>query len=431
VKRILLILLLLALALSAWAAPKYKLLLVNTATTAWPAGFEKEGGYASFQEKVVGDFMARNPNIEVTMVSRDVTKGSLTVDALMAKGTPPDVWLDAAGWINKYLVGAYALPLEKYMDVSGFQKALVDPYTREGHVYALPSAHSATGMAVNLDMLKKIGYTLPAQKDWTTDEFLRLSERLKAAGIPSTMIMTKDGMISWNMPWLFAFGAQLYKDFDHSKVTINSPEARRGLEYMKLLVDKGYAYPNPNEQNDDMGVDLFTTGKVFSCLMQNGHTDYWVPEQVKQGRLDKPFELTFIEFPHAPGVAHAPVSGYQTIVVAHKSKDEERNKAVIELFKTQVDRTYQEYGAWTGGSFLTLVGVESPNKGMSAKDSYKAIAKLAISAGVMDLGALEPRAAEVSKEWTLPIQDFMAGRITAQQVLDRFEAGAQRVLDRK
>jgi ABC-type glycerol-3-phosphate transport system substrate-binding protein len=349
----------------------------------------------------------------------------------MAKGTPPDVWLDAAGWINKYLVPAYALPLEKYMDTSVFQKHLVDLFTRGGHVYALPSANIATGMAVNMDMLKKIGYTLPAQKDWTTDEFLRLSEKLKKAGIPSTMVMTKDGMINWNMPWLYAFGAELYKDYDHSKVAINTPQARAGLEYMKLLVDKGYSYPFPNEQNDDAGVELFTTGKVFSCLMQDGHVNYWMPEQVKQGKLDKPFEVTFIEFPHAPGVAHTPVSGYQVVVVAHKSSDEERNKAVVELLKSQVGLEYQQYGAWTSGGFLTLKGVEPPNKGMAAKPTNQAIAKIAATAGLMDLGSLEPKASEVNQAWKDPIQLFMDGKISAQEVLNRFEAEAKRILASK
>lgn len=429
-KRILVILLL-ALALSAWAAPKYKLLLVDTGGTPWPEGFEKEGGYGSYQEKVVADFMASHPNIEVTRIPRDVTQGSLTVDALMAKGTPPDVWLDAAGWINKYLTPAYALPLEKYLDVTAYQKDLVDLYTRGGHVYALPVVNVATGFAINLSMLKQIGYTLPAQKDWTTDEFLRLSEKLKAAGIPSTMVMTKQGWINWDMPWLYAFGAELYKDFDHSKVTINTPEARKGLEYVKMLVDKGYAYPYPNEQDDDAGVELFTTGKVFSCLMQDGHVNYWMPEQIKQGKLTKEFDVTFIEFPHEPGRAHTPVTGYQTVVVAHKSNDEERNRAIIELFKSQVDAKYQTYGMMFSGGLPTLKGLDPPNKGMSAKSSYRAIAELAKTAGLMDLGALEPKATEVNQAWKLPIQDFMDGRLTAQQVLDQFEAEAKKILARK
>lgn len=425
------------LAIFAWAGgagekqETIKLLLVNTGNTPWPEGWEKEGGYNSFQEKIIGDFMQKNPNIQVTMIARDVTQGSLTVDALMAKGTPPDVWLDAAGYFRKYLNADYALPLEKYMDVNAYQKHLVDVYTRDGHVYALPMSNVATGMAINLDMLKKIGYVLPAQKDWTTEEFVRLSEKLKAAKTPSTMVMTQQGLISWNLVWLYAFGAELYRNQDYSKVTINTPEAQAGLEYMKMLVDKGYAWPYPNEVNDDMGVDLFTTGKVFSCMLQNGHTDYWIPEQIKNGTLEKEFEMTFIEFPHAPGRAHTPVYGYQAAVIAHRSDNEARNLAVIELFKTQVGPEYQYYVCTTQGGFPTLKDFEIPNKGTSAKPSYKAIAALAPTAGLMDLGGLALRASEVNAAWKIPVQEFMDGKITAREVLDRFEDEAKKILAMK
>jgi ABC-type glycerol-3-phosphate transport system substrate-binding protein len=424
-----LILFLFLMAAAGFAAP-IKLLLVNTGFSPWAPG-EETGGYQSYQHRAVGEFMAANPNIQVTMIARDVTQGSLTVDALMAKGTPPDVWLDAGGYFTKYLNSGYALPLEKYLNVAIYQQDLLGPYTRNGHVYALPSGNVATGMAVNLDMLKAIGYTLPAQKDWTTEEFVRLSEKLKAAGILSTMIMTKQGWITWDMVWLYAFGAELYKNFDHSKVTINSPQAKVGLEYVKMLVDKGYAWPYPNETNDDMGVDLFTTGKVFSCMLQNGHTDYWLPEQIKQGRLDKLFEMTFIEFPHVAGREHTPVYAYQTMVMAHASKDEERNKAIALLVDNQAGRKYQEASAVNGGGMMALNGIAAPNRGMAAKESYKAIAKLASTAGLMDLGDMEPRAEEIEAAWKLPIQDFMDGKITAQQVLDKFEAEAKKILARK
>lgn len=417
----------------AGAAPTYDLILVDTGATPWdvaPNDFDT-GGYNSFQEKILGEFLQANPNIQVTYIHRDVSQGSMTVDALMAKGTPPDVWLDAAGYFRNYLNADYALPIEQYMDVSVYQEHLLAPYTRDGHVYAVPVSNVATGLAVNLDMLKDIGYTLPAQEDWTTEEFLRLAARLKAAGYPATMIMTQQGLISWNIVWLYAFGAELFADGDYSKVAINSPEAVAGLEYMKKLVDEGFTPPYPNELTDDIAVDLFTTGKVFSSMMQNGHTDYWIPEQVKQGALDKPFDMTFIEFPHAPGRAHTPVYGYQTVVMAHRSDDAGRNAATMELFKTQVGSEYQTYVTTLQGGFPTLKDFEIPNMGTAAKPSYKAIAALAPAAGLMDLGGMHPRAKEVMAAAKIPIQEFMDGEISAQELLDRWEADANKILAMK
>ena len=412
----------------------YELILVDTGSSPWDnlAGYDVDtGGFPSFQDKLNAEFLQTHPNVELVYIHRDVTQGSMTVDALMAKGTPPDVWLDAAGYFRNYMNDEYALRLEEYMDLSVYQEDLVAPYTRDGHVYALPMSNVATGLAINVDMLKAIGYTLPPQEEWTTDEFLRLCEQLKAAGYPGTMIMTKQGLISWNMIWLYAFGAELYQNQDYSKVTINTPEAVKGLEYMKLLVDRGYTPPFPNEVDDDMAVELFTTGKVFSCLMQNGHTDYWIPEQVKQGGLDEVFEYTFVHVPHGPGVDFTPVYGYQTCVIAHRSEDEAKNALVVELFKTRVGPEYQRYVTMLQGGFPTLKDFEIPNMGTAAKRSYQAIAKLAPEAGIMDLGGMHPRAREVSDAWKIPIQEFMEGTISAQEVLDRFEAEANKILAMK
>ena len=242
------------------------------------------------------------------------------------------------------------------------------------------------------------------------------------------MVMTEQGMISWMIVWLYAFGAELYADGDYSRVAINTPEAVAGLEYIKLLVDRGYAPPFPNEVNDDMGVEMFTTGKVFSCMLQAGHADYWVPEQVKNGVIERPFAYTFIEFPHGPGVEHTPVFGYQTVVNARRSDDEARNRAAVELVKNRAGAEYQKYVTTIQGSFPTLKGFVVPPIGNALKPSYQALVKISQSTTVMDLAGMHPRAREVSAAWKIPIQQFMDGEITAQEVLDRFEAAANKIL---
>ncbi|KKL59456.1 hypothetical protein LCGC14_2215190 [marine sediment metagenome] len=392
--------------------------------------WEDSEGYAGVQEKIAAQFEKENPGVKVIVLYRDVTQGSLTVDAMMAKGEPPDVWLDAQDYFLKYLNDDYALRLEEYMDTSIYFDHLIDLFTKDGHVYALPENNVAGGFAINLDMLDQIGYTMPAQEDWTTDEFLRLSAKLKAAGIPSTMIITQNGISAWNFPWLYAFGAEMYRNGDYSKVTINSPEAVEGLNYMKKLVDLGYAYPHPNELNEDAAVELFTSGQVFSSMMQNGHTDYWLPQQVAQGVIEKEFNLTFVEAPHAPGREHTPVFGYQTIAVGHKSDDEERNKMIAKLTAAAASMDMQYYVCVVAGGFPTIKGFE-PDEGNAAKASYKAIRKLSSIAGQMDLGDLSQHSTELYRPWKLLMHAFMDGKITAEEVLSQYEAEAIKIIGAK
>lgn len=412
------------------AEETYDLILVDTGATPWSVapGIWDTKGHDSFQDLIVAEFRESHPNVNLEYIHRDVTQGSLTVDALMTKGTPPDVWLDAAGYFREYLNEEYSLPLEQYLDVDLFLDDLVAPYTRDGHVYALPVSNNTAAMAVNLTILDEIGYTLPPTEEWTTDEFVKLAGKLKGAGYPATAVMTEQGLISWMIVWLYAFGAELYADGDYSQVAINSPEAKAGLEYIKMLVDKGFTPPYPNEVNDDMGVELFTTGKIFSVMLQTVHADYWIPEQVKNGVIDEAFEYTFIEFPHAPGRDHTPVYAYQTVVNAHRSDDEARNRIVADLLWAQVGPGYQQYVATMQGGFPTLKDFDMPTVGTAAKPSYQAMVQLAPVAGVMDLGGLHPRAKEVMGAAKVLMQRFMDGDITAQELLDRWETDANRIL---
>lgn len=425
-KRIFLILGFMVMAVGLFAATNLTVML--TGIYKFQAGEEQFRGYPNAGEKLAGDFAKANPGTKVTIIYRDIKQGSMTADALMAAGTPPDVWVDAAGYFKKYMNETYAIPFEKYIDTSVYQKDILDIYTFGGHVYALPEAQVAGGFAINLDMLDKVGYTMPDLSKWTTDEFLNLAGKLKAAGTPATMIMGKGGFMTWDNVWLFAFGAKFYNGRDFSKVVINSPETVKGLNYIKGLIDNGYAYANPVEQDADAGVELFTTGQVFSCMMQNGHTDYWIPEQVKQGKLAKAFRMTFTEVPHALGLAHTPVYGYQTITVAHYTKgNEAKNKLVAKLAEAFSGREMQFYNTTVNGGFPTIKGFAT-STGTAGSASYQAIGHLSATAGLMTEFPSNDQGAELERSWATLTESFLRGKVDAQGMLNKFDVEAKRIL---
>lgn len=420
-KRILFALVALLLASVCWGAP-LTLTLMNNGIVKFPEGEDQFRGAVGVIEKIAGDYAAKN-GIKVEFVYRDVTQGSLTFDTMLAAGKPPDVWIDASGYMPNYMNDNYALQLEKYMDTKPYIKGLLDLYTIGGHVYCAPLVNIATGMAINTTMLEAVGYTMPSVDKWTTDEFLNLAGKLKAAGYPATMIMGKGGFIGWDDVWLYAFGAKM---IDNGKVAINSKEARAALAFIKQLIDSGYAYPNALEQNDDAGVELFTTGQVFSCMMQNGHTDYWIPEQVKAGKT-KLFGYTFVEFPHAVGMKHAPVSGYQTVAIAHKSKVEATNKLIGGLVAAVTGKEAQWYYCTVTGGFPTISGF-TPQIGTAAAPSYKAIREVAATAGVYKEWPDGPKYAEVKRLWATMTEQWLRGKLTTDELLNQFEVEGNKVL---
>jgi ABC-type glycerol-3-phosphate transport system substrate-binding protein len=211
-----------------------------------------------------------------------------------------------------------------------------------------------------------------------------LAEKLKAVGIPATCIQAKGGMNSWTNVWLRSFGAQMFKPGDWTKVAINSAEALKGLAYIQTIIDKGYTTP-PLETNDDDLVELYTTGKVFSGTMQNGHTDYWV------------------------------------------SKDEARNKLVADLVARLSGYESQWYFCTITGGFPTLKNF-APAIGMASKDSYKAIAKLSATAGSYKEYPDGEKGAEVRRLWNTYSEQWVRGKLSAKEFLATFETEANKVL---
>jgi multiple sugar transport system substrate-binding protein len=424
-RRFVILLALIALTASAWAAPM-TIVFMQNGLSKYAEGEDKVKGYPGLYEKLIADFEKENPGVKVNMVTREVNKGSLTFDAMLAAGNPPDIWFDAGSYHVKYMTDDYALDLSKYMDLSQFQPGLLNLWKVNGKQYAVPVMNIATGMAINLDMLKKVGYELPPIEKWTTDEFLVLAAKLKAAGIPATCIQIKGGMNTWTNIWLRAFGATMFKTGDFSKVAINTPEAIKGLDYIKAIIDNGYTTP-PLETNDDDFVELFTTGKVAAGMMQNGHTDYWVPEQVKQGKLDKEFAMTFIEFPHAANVKHTPVYGYQTTVLAKKNKDEAKNKMIGKFVQKLSGYEAQWQYTTYAGAFPTLKDF-NPAIGAAGKPSYKAIAALAPVTGVYQEFPYGDKGKETGRLWNVYSEQWARGKMSAKDFLSTFEKEANAVL---
>lgn len=388
-----------------------------------PADYE--GGAFSY---IADSYMAEHPNVKLNLMIRDVAKGTMTPDSLMAAGTPPDVWMDANSQFAKYLGPHYALPMEQYVDTSIYQDALVQAFTRDGHVYALPQMNIPVGLAINLKMAREIGYALPSQKEWTTDEYMRLGAKLKSAGKYLNIAMTGGAAWSWNLMWNSAFGGTMFENQDYSKTTINSKGSALGMEYIKSWVTLGYAPPHPNEQIDDRGIEGFAQDRLFSCTLQTGHVIHWMRQAVDAGLIDGPFEYTFMEAPHDPDyVEHSGYDCYQWITVAHKSDSEDRNKVVAD-WANYLTKEATYISAVLSGDIPTLKEIDRPLIGEFAKPSVQALLKVAREAPPLDSGRQLTQRREIFKAWEAPIQAFMNDKMTVEEALVIMERETNRLL---
>jgi ABC-type glycerol-3-phosphate transport system substrate-binding protein len=373
-------------------------------------------------EKLANDFMEQHPNVTVSMVYRDISQGSLTFDTMLAAGRPPAVWLDASHYFPKYLNEDYAIRLNSYVDVDKYDPDLLQNYTIDGNVYALPFANIALGMAVNVSMLREVGLELPAHEDWTLDNYLLGAAALKLHGYTVTAIQGKGGFNGWTDAWFYAHGAAMFAPGDWSKVTINSPEGLKTLGFIQTLIDEGYT-DDPLAINDDEFITQFAQKETFSGMMQNGHIDPRFPSELEKGNIDSIPEYTFIEFPREPHMDHAPVSAYQTVASAHKSGDETEDALIAEFTRILAGEESQYYYAANSGGFPTIKGVQA-HVGYAATDSYKAIAELSRTAGVYKQWPDGPIKDQIRRLWQEYTEQWLRGNISSEDMLAQFEAEA-------
>ena len=407
--------------------PSYNLSVMSSGMLKFPEAELSYRDRPGVIEQLCYDFMQDHPNVTIDNIYRDVSKGSLTFDNLKAAGTPPDIWIDATGYFAELLNEDYSIPLEQYMDVSKFQEDLVEQFTVDGHVYGLPLANIAKGFAINVSMLDEIGYTMPPVEEWTTDEYLRLCQRLLDAGHMPTYVQGDEGGLNgWTDAWFYAHGAAMFAPGDWSRVTINSPEALDALAFMQELIDRGFT-PDPVTVDDDLAVEHFTTGKLFSSTMQNGHTDYWFPQQLKEGKIDAIPKYTFVEHPHAPGLDHTPVSGYQTMMAAHTSGDPAKDAIIAALLEKIIGEEAQYYYAIVSGGFPTIKGLKA-DVGAAALPSYQAIANLAATAGYYQQWPNKPVKNELNRIWRAYSEQWLRGKMSPEEFLSKYEAEANAIL---
>ena len=397
--------------------------------TKWPEGYKDTEGYPSLEAKLITKF-SEETGVVVRRKLIDLTTGStMSMDALLAAGIPPDIYADFAGRVSKYMVPEYALDLKPYFkDMDDFVPSVLATTTRNGKVLAVPQPSWGVALAVNEDILAKAGYKIPA--DWTIDEFLKAAEAIKknVPGAYVTALFAKNqSSDQWWMPWFYAFGARVYNPGDYSKTVLNQPKAVAALRFFQTLVDNGYVPPNPESVDDDIALDLFARGKIAFLAMQVAHTGA-VDSAVKQGLLDKPFSISFVAFPHAKGEKPTPAAAGPTLIVVHKSADEVRNKAAARLAWWLSNTEQQSVVTIATGSFPARISVGKP---LANNPMWLQLAGVIEKNGVCDFGITTQTFSAVRAQMFPLLSEMYLGKLTPEAVLKQYETNVNAILSGK
>lgn len=205
-------------------------------------------------DRIVGDFMVENPNIEVKVDWLPWGEALAKFKTQFAAGTPPDVfWL----WVNEfqfYYSTNNLLNISPYVEADGFAldeyfPVSVDAYTGgDGNLYAMPREISGMVIYYNKDMFDDAGIDYPAE-DWTWDDFLAVAKQLTVKDDNGNVVQYGSAPLTDYRGYtsiLWSFGGEVLNE-NRTECTLDSQEAIDAVQWIADTINVEGITPTPAE----------------------------------------------------------------------------------------------------------------------------------------------------------------------------------------
>ena len=203
-----------------------------------------------YEKEVIAAFEEANPDIKVELTTIDFTSGPEALTAAIEGGTAPDVLFDAPGRIIEYGNAGKLVKLDDMFtdefvaDVNN--EALINACKGKDGAYMYPLSSAPFYMGLNKSMLEEANalqyVNLEGDRTWTTDNFVKMCEALKDAGVaqvPGIVYCGGQGGDQGTRALVSnLYGGKMAND-EMTEYTFNSPEAVKGLELLQDMVSKG------------------------------------------------------------------------------------------------------------------------------------------------------------------------------------------------
>jgi ABC-type glycerol-3-phosphate transport system substrate-binding protein len=400
-------------------------------TVLW-SGAQALPEHFTFMQSDIAEGLIRRvyPGTVVNYVLADQSTGAdKTMRALVAAGTPPDLYCDT--WVRSatYLRPDFALDLRGYMtDLADYVPGALDGVTRNGAVLGLPLPGDAQAMAINKELVAEVGFAPKDWNTWTIDEFLVLAEKVKQKYGGAKYVT---GLFAGNQSgdylirnWAASFGAEFFKNGDYTKTAINTPAGKAMLDFFLLLQTKGYVRPDWIAQVDDDYVMDWATGKLAAVPFFFGWIEPYFKSVEDSG--GKRFDYMFVPFPRAPGVSRVGAFATGTGIVVTKNKDDAQNKLAAKFAQAYNSPESQVQLWYVMGVRPNRISVVTQ---ISKPPQYSQITSIVAANGLFDLGGTSPLYAATRTLFPNTLQKI--GKVPTAQLIADYAAEMDKLLSGK
>ena len=234
---------------------------------------------AAAYEEVIASFEAREPGIQVeaqyTPGKSDYRK---RISTAFAGNRPPDVFLINFRDYGQYADSGALEPLGPRLRESDvvseddFYELPLDAFRYAGgELTCIPQNISSLVVYYNVDLFEEAGVPLPAS-DWTLDDFVAAATALTidedGDGVNEVHGLVTESSIIRHAPFIWSAGGTVVDDVDNpTQLTIDTPEARRAIEWFMNLGEQGHdVVPSEAEVLAEDDLSRFMNGRAAMFL---------------------------------------------------------------------------------------------------------------------------------------------------------------------
>ena len=272
-------------------------------------------------EKVVDDFKAANPGINVELSINDREAHKPAIRNFLSAG-PPDV----TAWYPGNRMGPF-VDAGLFEDLSGLWasdanlstsfEAIKPTMTRDGKQWGVPYSYYQWGMYYRKDIFDKMGIAEP--KTW--DELLAACAKLKANGVTPITIGTK---YLWTAAGVFDYlnlrtnGYGVHNDLTAGKIAYTDDRIRATFAKWEELVRPGYFVENHASMSWQEAIAPFANGEAAMYVMGN-----FAVSAMKEAGLSGD-QIDYFPFPEiTPGMPRAEEAPADALFVPSGAKNKE------------------------------------------------------------------------------------------------------------
>jgi multiple sugar transport system substrate-binding protein len=185
----------------------------------------------------------------------------------ISAGKAPDVALISYRGYKRYAEEGQIIPIGPLVEdkLGGYYEEPLKAFTDKGEVQCLPQNLSSLVVYYNRDLFKKAGLDDPAA-DWSYDDLIAAAKKIQGteteAGEAYGVSIEKE--LIRLAPFIWSAGGEVADDEDApTKLTFDTPEARRGIEHFVGLAKYG---ADPDEAESESEDELFIKGRLGMVL---------------------------------------------------------------------------------------------------------------------------------------------------------------------